>query len=116
VTSLRKDAEGQLRLVSDPKFSDEFYERWEHLLEDIEMIELPLKFVREINVNLMDGTVIKFDVSKMILDKLSTREIEYSIEEYLLENDDIVNNIDFHIDVKAVAEEVSGKVSKILDK
>lgn len=114
--SLRKAAEGQLRIVPDPKFSNEFYERWEHLLEDIDMSEVPLKFVREINVNLIDGMVVTFDIKKMISDKLSTREIETSVEEYLTENDDMVNNIDFLIDVRAVADEVTGKVSKILDK
>ena len=80
------------------------------------MSEVPIEFVRLINVNLMDGMVITFDIKQMISDKLSIREIENSIEEYLLENDEIVNNIDFHIDIRAVADEVTGKVSKILDR
>lgn len=102
--------------MPDPGFSNEFYERWEHLLEDIEMNEVPLKFVREINVNLTDGMVVSFDIKKMISDKLSTREIENTVEEYLVEHDEVVHNIDFLIDIVALADEVTGKVSKILDK
>ena len=42
--------------MSDNNFSKEFYERWEHLLSDIDMEEVPLNFVKEI--------IIRFDHNK----------------------------------------------------
>jgi hypothetical protein len=102
--------------VSDPKLSDEFYDRWQHLLEDIEMSDVPLEFVREISVNMSDGSVVTFDISTMIAKNFLASDIERTIEEFLAEHDDEVGNIEFHINIRAVAEEVTDKVSKILDK
>ena len=96
--------------------SEEFYDRWEHLLADIEMNEVPLKFVREIAVNMIEGDVVLFDVASMLAKKLSCSDIEDAVEQFLLENDDAVEKIDFHIDIKAVATEVTHRTSKILGK
>lgn len=97
-------------------FSDEFYDRWQHLLEDIEMSEIPMNFVRDITVNTTDGQLINFDVSALLDKGLKVEEIEAIIEGFLLDNDEDVLNIEFHINIKAVADEVTTKVSKILDR
>jgi hypothetical protein len=102
--------------VPDPTFSDEFYDRWQHLLEDIEMSDVPLEFVREISVNLSSGNVVTFDIQTMIGKNYTVSEIEETVETFLAENDEEVGNIEFHINVKAVADEVTDRVSKILDK
>lgn len=96
--------------------SDEFYDKWQHLLDDIEMSEVPLPFVREISVNLTDGSKTIFDIGSMLGNGNTVREIETAIEDYLSENDSSVSNIDFHIDIQAVADTVTDRVSKILDK
>ena len=102
--------------MPDPTFSDEFYDRWQHLLEDIEMSDVPLEFVREISVNLSSGNVVTFDIQTMLGKNYTVSEIEETVETFLAENDEEVGNIEFHINVKAVADEVTDRVSKILDK
>jgi hypothetical protein len=102
--------------VPDNSFSEEFYDRWQHLLEDIDMTDIPLNFVAEISVNLKSGEVVTFDIVTMRAKKMSAREIEETVESFLHDNDEDVNNIDFHINIKSVAETVTAQVSKILDK
>lgn len=80
------------------------------------MTDIPLNFVSEISVNMKNGEVVTFDIVTMRAKKLSAREIEDTVETFLNENDEDVNNIDFHINIKHVAETVTEKVSKILDK
>lgn len=100
--------------MTDSKFSEEFYDRWQHLLEDIEMTDVPLRFVKHISVNLSDSSIVRFEVSNMLQDKLTVDEIEFAIEEFLAENDEHVANIDFHINIGEVAEEVTKKVKRLL--
>jgi hypothetical protein len=50
----------------------------------------------------------------MLQDKLTVDEIEFAIEEFLAENDEHVANIDFHINIGEVAEEVTKKVKRLL--
>jgi hypothetical protein len=52
----------------------------------------------------------------MIGKNYTVSEIEETVETFLAENDEEVGNIEFHINVKAVADEVTDRVSKILDK
>jgi hypothetical protein len=80
------------------------------------MSDVPLEFVREISVNLSSGNVVTFDIQTMIGKNYTVSEIEETVETFLAENDEEVGNIEFHINVKAVADEVTDRVSKILDK
>lgn len=75
-----------------------------------------MEFVREITVNTTDGNHISFDIKSLISEGLRVEEIENAIERFLLENDEEVKNIEFHINIRAVADKVTGKVSKILDR
>lgn len=80
------------------------------------MTDIPLNFVSEISVNMKNGEVVTFDIITMRAKKMSTQEIEETVESFLHDNDEDVGNIDFHINIKSVAETVTEKVSKILDK
>ncbi len=80
------------------------------------MTDIPLNFVAEISVNLKNGEVVTFDIVTMRAKNKSSREIEETVESFLHDNDEDVNNIDFHINIKSVAETVTAQVSKILDK
>ena len=98
------------------QFSDDFYERWHHLLEDIDMSEVPLKFVREITVHLTDESTVTFDIMTMFAQKTPVAKIEAAIEQFLEENNDEVENIHFHINVEELANTVTEKVDKLFGK
>lgn len=80
------------------------------------MSDIPLQFVREITVVLKSGEVITFNTTQMIKDLLDIETIESAIEEFLEDHDEEIENVNFHINLEAVADEVTFKVSKILDK
>jgi hypothetical protein len=102
--------------VSDNIFSDEFYNRWHHLLEDIDITDIPLSFVSEITVNMKNDEVVIFDITTMKSQKMLPKQIEIIVETFLQENDEDVGNIEFRINVKKVADTVTKQVSKLLDK
>jgi hypothetical protein len=99
----------------EENFSDEFYSRWQHLLEDIDMSEIPLPFIKEITANLAGGGTIDFNISEMIAKNMTTDEIEQVIQEFLDSEDYDVVNLEFHINVRKVADEVTHRTAKILD-
>lgn len=98
------------------QFSDDFYDRWHHLLEDIDMSEVPLKFVREITVHLEDESTVTFDILTMLARKTPVAKIEASIEQFLMEHNNEVENIHFHINVEELASTVTKKVDKLFGK
>ncbi len=101
--------------MSDNNFSKEFYERWEHLLSDIDMEEVPLNFVKEIIIRFDNNKEnVSFNIKKMRQDQVPVKEIEKSLQTFLNCNDEDVISVDFQLDVEEVASTVSKKVTKIL--
>lgn len=101
--------------MSDSNFSKEFYDRWNHLLSDIDMDQVPLRFVEKISVNLENNETVDFNISNLFNEKVPVRQIEKKIQKFLDKHQDRVDGVDFHLNVKAVADTVTKKVSKILD-
>jgi hypothetical protein len=96
-------------------FSDEFYERWEHLLSDAEITEVPMRFIKEVSVTFDNDDQKIFDIAHMLASGHDIELIEETIEEFLEEHDDDIAVVDFHINIPALAEEVDAKTNKLLD-
>jgi len=101
--------------VPDPRFSDEFYERWEHLISTVEITDVPMRFIREVSVKFSSNESTVFDVQHMLLMGKDPQEIEAEIEFFLQENDEEIDSVDFHINITALATEVEHKTNKLLD-
>ena len=99
-----------------PGFSDEFYDRWEHLLSTVEIVDVPMRFIKEVEVTFKSGDTTCFDITAMISNGNKPQLIENKIEEYLQNNDPDIKQVDFHINIPAVATEIERKTNKLLDK
>lgn len=94
-------------------FSKEFYEKWEHLISDIDIEEVPIFFVREVVVNFQDKEPVKFNIKSLIEKKIPIFQIESQIQNFLDKTEDVYS-VDFQLDIEAVAKTVTKKVSKLL--
>ena len=101
-------------MSDDGKFSDEFYERWEHLIAGVEIKLIPMRMLREIVVNMDDDSEVVFDVSELIEDGATAEEIETAVQEFCLEHDENVTGLDFKINIENLAEEVERKTGRLL--
>lgn len=101
--------------MSKDNFSSEFYERWQHLLSDIDIDQVPLRFVDKIIVKLENSETVDFDITGLLKKKTPVKQIEKKIQMFLDKHSEQVDGVDFHLNVRAVADTVTKKVSKILD-
>lgn len=94
--------------------ADEFQSRWENIIADAEINEVPFSLLREIQIHLEDGTIHSFNI--LDLSKIMTlEEIEEKIRFFLLKYDqEDIDSIDFHINIEAVAEVVDEKTRGLL--
>jgi hypothetical protein len=99
-----------------PGFSSEFYERWEHLLSTVDISDVPMRFIREVEVTFISGDQTLFDVTAMLVAGNKPQLIEQKVEDYLSENDERIDHVNFHINISAVATEIEKKTNKLLDK
>jgi hypothetical protein len=101
--------------VSDTNFSDEFFNRWEHLISSVEISDVPIRFIKSINASFSDGQSHSFDIKVMLEKGMEFQEIETLIEAYLELNADDIDCVDFHLNITAIAEEVETETNKLLD-
>lgn len=102
-------------MPDNTKFSDEFYERWEHLISTVEISEVPMRFIKEVSVKLDTGETHSFDISLMIERGYEPEALEEIVQEYLDTYDELIDVVDFHLNLPAIAEEVEGRTNELLD-
>jgi hypothetical protein len=94
--------------------ADEFKSRWENIIAEAEISEVPFSFLNEIQFHFEDGTTHSFNILDL-LKIMTLEEIEQKIRFFLSEFDqDEIDSIDFHINIEAVAEVVDEKTKGLL--
>ena len=96
-------------------FSDEFFNRWEHLISSVEISDVPIRFIKKIDAKFQDGQLHSFDVTTMLENGYEYADIETVIENYLDAHDELIECVDFHLNISAIAEEVETKTNELLD-
>lgn len=99
------------------QLSDDFFQRWEHIISGVEdKSVVPLEFIEKIIIR-YDGrrrkTVNFHTLRKQGLD---LSEIEILIHRQLESLGDTLNDLEFIVDVHAVAQIIQPETNKILSK
>lgn len=86
------------------------------MISDVEITDVPLRFISEVVVFFHNGEQMEFDIKEMLQSPFPVEHIEEEIETFLSENDKYIYNVDFHINIPAVATEIETKTNNLLDK
>jgi hypothetical protein len=97
------------------QFSEEFIERWEHLICEVDATEVPLECIKKIVVKLPNRRQKTINVQSLRHQGLEFDELEAVITRVLGEFEEI-NDLHFVVDVAAVAELVQPETDRLLGK
>lgn len=96
------------------QLSDEFLEQWDHIISGVDKTEVPLECINKIVIRLQGGRQKTINLAKLKRDGFDLEEIESYLTRNLLELGDLVRDIDFLVDVNAVAQLVQPETDKLL--
>ena len=88
--------------------------KWESILKSVEKKEIPITMLESINVNLTDGTQVKINIKELLDEGNDPTQLEITIKSKLQALDDIIDDIDFYISVKAVSQVVQSATDELL--
>lgn len=97
------------------QFSDEFLSKWEHLIEEANKTDVPLECIKKIVIRLQDKKQRTINLHTLRKQGLDIDEIELVLTRTLAELDNQIRNVDFVVDVVAVAEIVQPETDKLLN-
>ena len=96
------------------QLSDEFLAQWDHIISGVDKTEVPLECINKIVIRLQGGRQKTINLARLRRDGFDLEEIESYLTRNLLELGDLVRDIDFLVDVNAVAKLVQPETDKLL--
>jgi hypothetical protein len=89
-------------------------EKWEKLLKEVSKEQVPVTVLRNLTVNLKDGTTVDVNVEELLNEGVDPEHLEKIINDKLDQLDMYIKDVDFHISVDSVAKTVQPYTDKIL--
>ena len=96
------------------QLSDEFIKQWDHIISGVDKTEVPLECINKIVIRLQCGRQKTINLARLKRDGFDLEEIESVLTRNLVELGDLVRDIDFLVDVNAVARLVQPETDKLL--
>jgi hypothetical protein len=97
-----------------PQLSDEFLTKWEHIIKDVDITDVPLECIKKVTVKLRGNRRRTINIQLLKRQGLDMEQIETLLNKTLLVLGDQVRDLDWIIDLRAVAEIVQPETDKIL--
>ena len=89
-------------------------DQWEKLLKEVNKEQVPIGVLRYITVNLKDGTSVDVNVAEMLEDGADPAFVENLINSKIEALDDVIQDVDFHINVDSVAKVIQPFTDQLL--
>lgn len=89
-------------------------QNWQNIIKDVDKDNVPIRLLQSMTVNLVDGTTININVKDLINEGNDPDVIEKALNKKLDELDNYIKDIDFYINLDAVADAVQPITDQIL--
>lgn len=97
---------------SDKFLTDAFMEKWDNIFKTVDIVNVPLQYIRCLVITLHDGEEYILDIKELLDQGLDVAALEYAIEEKLEEVDP--QSIEYLLDIEKVSSEVQVHTDKAL--
>lgn len=94
--------------------SPELFERWEHIVDDVEKTKIPVEFIKKLVVKLSNRRRKTINVRNYFKQGLTSDDIESVIGDILNNLNDEMLSIEFILDIENIAETVQPETDRIL--
>jgi hypothetical protein len=94
--------------------NDDFISQWESILADVNKTDVPLECIKKVVIKLAGGRQKTINVHTLLKQGLQLEEVESMLTRYFTENDSEIRDVDFVVDVTAVANLVQPETDKLL--
>lgn len=94
--------------------SPEVFEKWEHIVEDVEKTKIPVEFIKKLVIKLNGRKQRSINIKAMIQQGFANEEIEEVVTRKLEELDDDMVGIEFILDIENIADTVQPETDRIL--
>ena len=96
--------------------SNEFYNKWQTILEDVEKSKIPIQFIKKIILKFQGKRQQTINIQTLLKQGLEPDEDEEIVNRKLIELDHQIVNLEFILNVENIADTVQPETDKLLGK
>jgi regulator of sigma D len=96
-------------------FSDEFLAMWEHIIDEVHKTEVPLECIKKVVIKLHGKKQKTINLQTLRRQGLDNEDLEIVMSRTLSELGDQVRDLEFLVDIAAVAELIQPETDKLLN-
>ena len=98
------------------QLSDEFLDKWERIIAEVNKTDVPIECIKKVVIKLTGNRQKTVNLMSLRKQGLALEEIETMLTRLLNDLDDEIRDMDFIVDVSAVAELIQPETDKLLEK
>ena len=98
------------------QLNDDFLDQWEHIIAGVNKTDVPLECIKKVVIKLHEGRQKTINVHSLLRQGLELEEIETMLTRFFHEHDKDIKDVDFVVDISAVAALVQPETDKLLGK
>jgi len=96
--------------------NDDLITQWEHIIADVNKTDVPLECIKKVVIKLAGGRQKTINLHSLLRQGLQLEEVETMLTRYFQEHDREIRDVDFVVDISAVANLVQPETDKLLGK
>jgi len=96
------------------QFSPEFIQKWEHIVNSVVVTDVPLECIKKVTIRLYGNRRRTVNISQLKRAGMDMEAIEQMLNRTFEELGNSVRDVDFMVDVTAVAEIVQPETDRLL--
>jgi len=96
------------------QFSEEFLQQWEHIISEVSKTQIPLECMKRVVIKLKNRKRKTINLLSLKKQGLDWEEIEAVLSRNLQELEDDIDDIEWTVDVTAVAKIVQPQTNELL--
>jgi hypothetical protein len=97
------------------QFNDDFIKKWEDILNEVNTTDIPLECIKKVVIKFRGKGQKTINLSTLRKQGLDWEEIETVVTRTLNEAGDAIRDVEFIVDITAVAEIVQPETDKLLN-
>lgn len=94
--------------------SPDVFEKWEHIVNDVEKTKIPVEFIKKLVLKLNGRRQRTINIESLIKQGFDNQEIEDAVSRKLEEWDQEMVGIEFILDIEGIAKVVQPETDKML--
>jgi hypothetical protein len=96
--------------------NDDFLQKWEHILADVNKTDVPLECIKKVVIKFDGGKQQTVNLRTLEKQGLGLEDVEILLNRIFTDRHDEIRDVDFVVDITAVAELIQPETDKLLGK